>query len=178
MPYLILFGHFFYIGLFAFGGGFAIIPFLQNLIDSYPDLSADDLSTIIALAEITPGAVGVNMATYTGYVLHHVWGSLIATFGLICPALIIVSTIAGFWQKIRRLAWFDSIFNAVKSAVIGLLSFVFLTLFLGIFQKNADPVFNMAHMLLFLILCFITLRFKLNPIYYIIGMGVIGAVIG
>ncbi len=178
MTFLILFFKFFYIGLFAVGGGFAIIPFLQDLVDEAHWISQNDLSNIIALAEMTPGAVGVNMATYTGFALIGVLGGIVATLGLITPSIITVGLISRFWQKTKTLPPVISVFNAVKAAVIGLLGSVFMTLFLLIFQDENTFVLDIRKIGLFIATFCTAFYFKINPILYIILLGVIGAVIG
>ncbi len=178
MTFLVLFYRFFYIGLFAVGGGFAIIPFLETLVNEAHWVSRDDLSNIIALAEMTPGAVGVNMATYTGFALAGIAGGLVATLGLITPSLIIVGVISRLWQHAKEFPLAVSVFNAVKAAVVGLLGSVFITLFLLIFQEQDVFIFDIRKIILFALTLGIVSYFKINTIIYIILLGIIGAIIG
>lgn len=178
MTFLVLFYQFFYIGLFAVGGGFAIIPFLETLVNEAHWVSRDDLSNIIALAEMTPGAVGVNMATYTGFALAGIIGGLVATLGLVTPSLIIVGIITRLWQQVKAFPPAVSVFNAVKAAVIGLLGSVFITLFLLIFQDQDVFIFDIRKAVLFAVTLGIVSYFKINAIIYIILLGIIGAIIG
>ena len=89
MLYLQLFYEFFKIGSLSFGGGYATIPFLYHISQTYQWFTPDDLEKMIAIASITPGPVGMNMATFSGLQTSGIVGSLIATAGIAIPALII-----------------------------------------------------------------------------------------
>ena len=90
MSLLILIFEFFKIGLFSIGGGLATLPFLYRLADKYPWFSAKQIPDMIAVSESTPGPLGINMATYTGFQHSGVIGSIAATFGLVLPSVIII----------------------------------------------------------------------------------------
>ena len=109
----ILFLRFAYIGLMAFGGGLACIPFLSHLVDELPFMTQSDLANIVALAEMTPGAVVVNMATYTGFMIAGVVGGIVATAGLILPSVLIVGCLSRLWERTKRLPVVLSVFAAV-----------------------------------------------------------------
>ena len=111
MNLLQLFGQFIYIGVLAFGGGMAVIPFLHELVNRSPIITQQDLSNVIALSQMTPGAIGVNMATYTGYILGGFTGSFLATFALILPSIVIISLVSHYWQNKKENPIFNSIFN-------------------------------------------------------------------
>ena len=95
MSLLILIFEFFKIGLFSIGGGLATLPFLYRLADKYPWFSAKQIPDMIAVSESTPGPLGINMATYTGFQHSGVIGSIAATFGLVLPSVIIIILISG-----------------------------------------------------------------------------------
>lgn len=113
MIYLQLFYEFFKVGLFSVGGGMATIPFLYNLSDKMHWYTYADISNMIAIAESTPGALGVNMSTYVGYTTAGVLGGIIATLGLIAPSIIVILLIA-------RLLTHFSENKHVKAAFFGL----------------------------------------------------------
>ena len=96
MIYIKLFWEFFQTGLFAVGGGMATLPFLYNISDRTGWFSHENLAEMIAVSESTPGAIGVNMATYSGYVTAGFTGSIVSTLGLITPSIIIILLIAAF----------------------------------------------------------------------------------
>ena len=108
MILLRLFFEFAKTGLFAVGGGLATIPFLQDLGARTGWFSAADLSTMIAVSESTPGAMGVNMATYVGFTIARlhgipgIIGAIVATLGLTFPSIVVIVIIAGFLQKFRQ----------------------------------------------------------------------------
>ena len=101
MILLRLFFEFAKTGLFAVGGGLATIPFLQDLGARTGWFSAADLSTMIAVSESTPGPIGVNMATYVGFLTGGVPGAVTATVGLIAPSVIVILIVAAFLQAFR-----------------------------------------------------------------------------
>ena len=100
MILLRLFYEFFKTGLFSVGGGMATIPFLQHMGETTGWFTNQDLTTMIAVSESTPGPLGVNMATYVGYQTAGVPGALVATLGVITPGAILILIIAGFLQKL------------------------------------------------------------------------------
>ena len=101
MDLFILFFEFFKIGLFSVGGGLATLPFLYRLADKYSWFSVDQIPDMIAISESTPGPLGVNMATYTGFQHSGVLGSICATAGLIFPSVVIIICVSKFLEKFR-----------------------------------------------------------------------------
>ena len=131
MIYLQLFGEFFKIGLFAIGGGMATIPFLYDLSDKYPHwFTHTDLANMIAVGESTPGPIGVNMATYVGYLtggtqggtLASILGAVIATVGLVLPSLIVVLIVASILDSFRKSALVNHAFYGLRPASAGLIA--------------------------------------------------------
>ena len=96
MIYLQLFYEFFKTGLFSVGGGMATIPFLQDMGEATGWFTNQELTTMIAVSESTPGPLGVNMATYVGFHTGGIAGGVIATLGLVCPSILVILVIAGF----------------------------------------------------------------------------------
>ncbi|MDR1684207.1 MAG: chromate transporter, partial [Elusimicrobiota bacterium] len=99
MIYLRLYWEFFKVGLFAIGGGLATIPFLYQLSDKTAWFTAADIVNMFAISEVTPGPVGINMATFAGVHTTGLLGGLIATIGIVTPALLAVVLIAGALKK-------------------------------------------------------------------------------
>ena len=170
MIYLLLYVSFFIAGTFAFGGGFAIIPFLNDMIDKYHWFTTEDLTTIIALSELTPGAIGVNMATYGGFLGAGIIGALCATLGLVSPALIIVCLLAHVWQKIKNRQSVKSIFNAIKASVAGLLFGIFLMMIFPLINKTIISEQNLKIIVLFGISLMLA-RFRKLPVFVVILAG-------
>ena len=128
MILLRLFFEFAKTGLFAVGGGLATIPFLQDLGARTGWFSAADLSTMIAVSESTPGAMGVNMATYVGFTIARVHGipgivgAIVATLGLTFPSIVVIIIIAGFLEKFRQSKTVDAVFYGLRPASTGLIT--------------------------------------------------------
>ena len=120
MTVLLLFWEFFQTGLFAVGGGYSTLPFLQKIMERYPAwFGTLQLADIAAIAEATPGPVGVNAATFAGFRAAGVPGALIATFALVLPSFVIVSLLARVLEKHRQDRLVTSLFSALRPAVTG-----------------------------------------------------------
>ena len=102
MIYLQLFYQFFKTGLFAVGGGLATLPFLYEMANTTRWFSHADVADMIAISESTPGAIGINMSTYSGFLAGGVLGGVVATLGLACPSVIIIIIISRI-LPIRRM---------------------------------------------------------------------------
>lgn len=130
MLYLRLFFEFFKTGLFAVGGGMATIPFLYDMAAATGWFTEQDLVNMIAVGESTPGPIGVNMATYVGYVtgmaqggiLHGVLGAVVATLGLITPSVIIILIIASFLGSFRNNPQVENTFYGLRPASAGMIA--------------------------------------------------------
>lgn len=128
--FLRLFYEFFKVGLFSVGGGLATIPFLQHMGEATGWFGAGEMANMIAVSESTPGAMGVNMATYVGFTvggragipLGQVLGSVTATLGLIAPSIIVILVIAKFLQKFRQSKLVDGVFYGLRPASTGLIA--------------------------------------------------------
>ena len=122
MIYLLLFAEFFKVGLFSVGGGLATIPFLNDLGARTGWFSPAEMANMIAISESTPGPMGVNMATYVGFHVGGVPGGVIATLGLVCPAIIIIAVIAGFLKRFRESRIVDAVFYGLRPASTALIA--------------------------------------------------------
>ena len=122
MMLLRLFWEFFKIGLFAVGGGMATIPFLYDLSDRTGWFTYTQLADMIAISESTPGPIGVNMATYVGYEMSGVLGSISTTLGFVAPSIIIIVIVSIFLQKFRDNRYVESAFYGLRPASSGLIA--------------------------------------------------------
>lgn len=130
MIYLQLFWEFFKTGLFAIGGGMATIPFLYDLSDKTGWFSHNDLANMIAVGESTPGPIGVNMATYVGYItgmqqggiLTALLGAVVATVGLVTPSVIVVLIVAAILNSFRNSKHVNNAFYGLRPASTGLIA--------------------------------------------------------
>lgn len=122
MIYFQLFYEFFMTGLFAVGGGLATLPFLYDISDRTGWFTHGHLADMIAISESTPGAIGVNMATYAGYTTAGIPGAIIATLGLITPSLIIIVIIARILKTFKNNPNVQAIFSGLRPASTALIA--------------------------------------------------------
>ena len=130
MIFLRLFYEFFKVGLFSVGGGLATLPFLRHLGEVSGWFSSADLANMVAVSESTPGAMGINMATYVGFTVGgqsglpggNVVGAVIATLGLVAPSILVILIIAKFLQKFRQSRVVDGVFSGLRPASTGLIA--------------------------------------------------------
>ncbi len=124
MIYLKLFLTFFKIGLFTFGGGYAMISLIQNeVVITNNWIDAATFTDIIAISQMTPGPIGINRATYVGYaVTGNVFGSLLATFAVTLPSFAIILLIAHLYDQYKDNQWTEAALRGIKPAVIGLIA--------------------------------------------------------
>ena len=130
MIYLQLFWEFFKTGLFAVGGGMATIPFLYQISDKTGWFTHTDLANMIAVGESTPGPIGVNMATYVGFVtgikdggiMTAILGAVVATIGLVTPSVIVILIVAAILKSFRNNRYVNSAFYGLRPASTGLIA--------------------------------------------------------
>ncbi|MBQ7665495.1 MAG: chromate transporter [Synergistaceae bacterium] len=116
MIYLRLFWEFFKTGLFAMGGGMATLPFLYDISDRTAWFTHQNLADMIAVSESTPGPIGVNMATYSGYLTAGLPGSVIATLGLITPSVIVILIVYAFLHAFKDNKYVNAVFYGLRPA--------------------------------------------------------------
>ena len=197
MIYLRLFFEFFKTGLFAVGGGMATIPFLYNMADTTGWFTSVDVDNMIAVGESTPGPIGVNMATYVGYITGGsiggppaaVLGAVVATLGLITPSIIVILIIASFLRSFRDNRYVESAFYGLRPASTGLIAAAGLSVvvsnlfFAGALAEGFSlAVFNWKGWVLAAVLWLLTNKVKqtrkLHPILFILGSAVVGILLG
>lgn len=126
MIYLQLFLSFFKIGLFGFGGGLAILSLIQMEVQKYGWMDQQEFIDIVAVSQVTPGPIGINCATYVGYTTAGIWGSVLATFAIVLPSLIIMLSIckAYFWlnKRFKGNPYFEQTLRILRFTVIGLIA--------------------------------------------------------
>lgn len=122
MIYLQLFWSFLQVGLFSIGGGYAAMPLIQaQIVEHHGWLTMREFADLITIAEMTPGPVAVNSATFVGIRIAGIPGAIIATFGCILPSLIIVSILAYVYYKYRGLTLLEGILATLRAAVVALI---------------------------------------------------------
>lgn len=127
MIYLQLFYTFFKIGLFGFGGGYAMLSMIQGeVVTRYNWVSSQEFTDIVAISQMTPGPIGINAATYVGFTsTGSIWGSVIATFAVVLPSFILMLTISKFFLKYQKHPAVESVFSGTtpsRSRITGISS--------------------------------------------------------
>lgn len=170
MIYIKLFLEFFHIGLFSFGGGYATLPFLYHIADVQKWYTAKQLSDMIAVSSITPGPVGVNVATFAGYLTSGVSGALVATMSVILPSLIIVVIISKLLEQFKHNKYVQSVIYTLKPAGCGLLAAVGVDMFVN--------NINLLGMFLLAGLFWASLTEKRDPLFYLAVSALVGLIAG
>ena len=116
MIYLRLFWEFFKTGLFAVGGGMATLPFLYDISDRTGWFTHAQLADMVAVSESTPGPIGVNMATYVGFLSGGVGGAVVATLGLVTPSFVVILIVSAFLQRFRSSRYVEGAFYGLRPA--------------------------------------------------------------
>lgn len=169
MVYLYLFKEFFKIGILSFGGGFATLPFLYHIAETYHWYSVSELTQMLAIASITPGPVGLNMATYAGMKTCGIPAAVTATCAIILPSMFIVIAISKLLRKFSDNFYVKAAIYGLKPASCALIASVALRLI----KTTITGVYELA---ILGCLLFIFLTRKKSPIFYIIFSSLIGLV--
>lgn len=169
--FLNLFFQFFHIGVFSFGGGYATLPFLYDIAEKFHWYTTNELTNMLAIASLTPGPVGINVATYAGFTTSGIFGALIATGAIILPSLIISSIVFKLINKFKENIWVKGAVHALKPAGCALLSAVGIKL---LFTANL----HLIGTLILIVLIGTSFRKKLDPIFYLGITAFIGLILG
>lgn len=188
MIFLQLFLTFFKIGLFGFGGGYAILSLIQNeVVAHYGWMTTSEFTDIVAISQMTPGPIGINAATYVGYTsivnagMGAGWGvagSLLATFSVMLPSFILMLIISRFLMRYSNHPSVQAVFSVLRPIVIGLIASAALML------MNADnfgtPATEPVRFAVSVVLCLLSFlainRWNISPLIVIIVAGVFGGV--
>lgn len=186
MIYLQLFLEFFKVGLFAIGGGMATFPFLTDLADKTGWYTQQQLIDMVAIAESTPGPIGVNTATYVGFTTAGLPGALIASLGLITPSVIIILIIARVLAKFKDSKLVQDVFYGLRPASTGLIAAAgFSVVLVSLFDLSAPGLVQMVNwkgIVLAAVLLVLTRKVKqtkdLHPVVFIALSAVVGILFG
>lgn len=177
-----LFLAFLQIGSFSIGGGYAAIPLIQSLaVEQNGWLSIGEFTDLVTIAEMTPGPIAVNSATFVGLRIAGVPGAIAATFGCILPSLIIVSVLGMIYFKYRSLPALQSVLSCLRPAVVALIASAGLKIFIN--MAGGDSIVSVADLNLLGICTFIAAfilirKFKQNPILVMFMTGAVSLVGG
>lgn len=168
--YLQLFWVYFKIGLFGFGGGYAMLSLIQyEVVEHHQWLTLAEFTDVVAISQMTPGPIGINSATYIGYVTTgNIFGSMLTTFALCLPSFLLVVMVSKLLLKYNDNVYIKAVFNGLRPAIVGLIAAAALLLMNSANFTDWKSVFFCAG-------AFILVRWvKLHPIWVICIAGVAG----
>ena len=165
------------IGLFGFGGGYAMLSLIQREVVDSGWISSTTFTDIVAISQMTPGPIGINSATYIGYVVTgSVWGSILATVTVVLPPFVLVLYASHFIRRHKDSAIIKGVFMGLRPVVVGLIASAALLLMNGENFGTATP--DCIKSIVICIASFCVVFFtKIHPIFIIIAAGIVGAFI-
>lgn len=174
-----LFGVFFQIGFFSIGGGYAIIPLIQErIVQRYGWIPMKTFTDIITISQMTPGPLAVNASTFVGLQIAGVPGAVLATLGCVLAGVVISVLLYSFFQRHRQSTWVMEVLNGLKSASLGLIISAAVTIlllsFTGVSVLNEVAGVDWVAVCIFAGCLFVMRKFRLNPILLMLAAGVIG----
>lgn len=183
MIYLKLFWSFFQVGLFSIGGGYAAMPLIQNqVVDINHWLSMNEFADVITISQMTPGPIAINSSTFVGIRVAGIPGAIIATLGCVFPSCIIVLFLAFIYYKYRNLSVVKGVLNGLRPAVTAMIasagvSLVILAFWNGNSVSSKLVDLDVTAVILFALSLVILRKWKVNPIYVMLGAGIVGLIV-
>jgi len=172
MIYLDMLLTFMKIGLFSFGGGYAILAMIrQEVVVKHAWLTASQFVDIVAISQMTPGPIAINAATFIGYHKAGILGSALCTLGVITPSLLIMLIVTITYLKLKNQPWFKNVFTKLRLLSLGLIAAALIMVF-------GTAVADLFTIIVFAVSLVVTWRFKFNPFYLLIVAAVVGMVLG
>jgi len=162
-----LFTSFFTIGLFAFGGGYAVISFLQQEVERRGWMTAERFVDFVAIAQSTPGPIAINMATFVGYQTGGVAGSLVATLAVALPGMTLMTILALFFFHFYERPATQAIFHGLRPVVVGLIA-------AAAWQIGRVSIINWAAAAITVVSCLLIARWKVHPVVLVVGSAIAG----
>lgn len=183
MVYLQLLWSFFQIGLFSIGGGYAAMPLIQHqVVDLHPWLTMTQFADIMAIAEMTPGPIAINSATFVGIQVAGIPGALIATFGCVLPSCAIVMLLGYVYYRYKGLSMVQGVLAGLRPAVIAMIASAGLSLLILALYGSREITGNIwsinpISLLIFGLGVFLLRHFKASPISIMLGAGAAGIIL-
>lgn len=181
MIYLQLFLSFLQVGLFSIGGGYAAMPLIQSeVVTGHGWLTMNEFTDLITIAEMTPGPIAVNSATFVGIRIAGIPGAFIATFGCILPSCFIVSLLAFIYYRYKNVSTLQSVLSSLRPAVVALIAAAGLSILqMVVFNGNTISFKNIEWIgtIIFLIAFIILRKLKWNPILVMSLCGLSGLIV-
>lgn len=181
MIYLQLFLSFLQIGLFSFGGGYAAIPLIQGqIVDQHGWLSMAEFTDLITISQMTPGPIAINAATFVGIQLAGPLGAIVCTLGCVLPSCIVVALLAWIYFRWRELTALRGALDGLRPAIVALIAGAGVSLLIhalwgeGGFQLVSPDI---PALVLFLLAFLVLRKWKPDPVFIMLGCGVVGIVV-
>ncbi len=174
---------FFKIGLFTFGGGYAMIPLITESVVAKGWLETSQLIDFIAISESTPGPFAINIATFVGFNQAGILGSIFATLGVVLPSFIIIVIVAKAFSKFATNKFVLGFLRGVKPVVVGIIfsvavSFILQNVFSFSFKELGDFIFKWSTIIIFIVVFAMTRIWKkIHPIFIVLVSGIMGLII-
>ncbi|MGM9941789.1 MAG: chromate transporter [Bulleidia sp.] len=181
MIYIEMFLVYLQIGMFSFGGGYAAMPLIQTLcVDQKGWLSMQEFADLTTIAEMTPGPIAVNSATFIGQKLAGFPGALVCTIGCIMPSLVIVLFLAWLYRKYAKLNIVRSVLSSIRPAVVAMIASAGMTILMLAVFGSSDIHLNAFHFIesgIFLLCLILLRRKKAGPIQIIFLSAILGTLL-
>ena len=183
MILLELFWSFFQIGLFSIGGGYAAMPLIQHqVVDLHPWLSMQQFADIMTIAEMTPGPIAINSATFVGIQVAGLPGAIVATIGCVFPSCMIVMTLAYVYYRFRGLSIVQGVLAGLRPAVVAMIASAGISLLvMALYGERTVPAdllhVDLVALALFAVSFFVLRKWKPNPLWIMAGCGAAGVVL-
>lgn len=180
MIYVQLFWSFFQVGMFSFGGGMAAMPLIQSkVVDDHGWLTMTHFTDLITIAQMTPGPIAINSATFVGIRIAGIPGALVATLGCVMPASIFVLVLAWVYNKYSDVVIAKGVLSGLRPAVVALIASAGLMIMILAFWgeegiSGGMTSFNWTALGMFAAALFILRKWKVSPILIMVICGVIG----
>ena len=170
-----LFISFIKIGLFSFGGGYAMIPLIQQEIVNQGWLTTEELISIISIAEMTPGPFAINSATYIGIIQNGILGAVISTVAVVLPSFAVVMALSTIFARYREHRLLSGLLHGIRPVVVALIASA--ALLIAKTALVADDVVEIRSIIILVLSFFAVKRFKVHPILVILGAALLGVLI-
>jgi len=165
-----LFIEFFKIGLFTFGGGYAMIPLIEReIVNKYHWLTMEQFTDLIAIAEMTPGPIAINSATFVGYKVAKFWGAVCGTLGVVLPSFLIIWAVASVFFSIQDNQIVQAAFKGLRPAILGMITIAALSI-------ARTSVSDYRSLLIFAFVVAGIWVFKIHPIVALLSSAFIGII--
>lgn len=164
-----LFAAFFTIGLFSFGGGYAVLSFLQQEVERRGWMTTERFVDFIAISQSTPGPIAINMATFVGYEVGGVLGALAATLAVALPGMILMSSVAIFFFHFYERPGTQAVFGGLRPAVVGLVA-------AAAWQIGQVAVTNGPALIISGVCILLIAKWKVSPVLLVIGSAIAGII--